>query len=657
MSKSKSYNTYLGQKGYTIDKVNMSETEIEKIKQELIVKPRTIPTAMTKPVEFPIYRESTKKLYIPRFYGLDKFGVPKQNKLSEGNTIDVKFAGSLRDYQQTIVNAYLQEAYKRGGGLIDVPCGAGKTVLALYILSQLKKKTLVIVHKEFLMNQWIERIEQYLPTAKVGKIQGQTMDVEDKDIVIGMLQTLSMKDELSENDFKPFGFTIIDECFPAYTNVMTDQGIQTIGTLVERFQAGDISMKALSYNEQTQDFEYQTIEQAWSSGEKRLIRVSYSSLYSNDTTQEQCFECTGNHKILTTRGYVCAEDLNEETPDILIGYDSLKRVCTYYEVKNIEPLSNIEPVYDITVRKNHNFLVCNGSSNIVVHNCHHIGAEVFSRSLFKIVTKYMLGLSATMERKDGLTHVFKKFIGNIAYKMDKREEQHSVTIKTLQYSHKDPEYADVVYNYMGNVHYSIMIRKLCEFNHRSEFILQVLCDEIKENPTQQIMILAHNKSLLKYLYEAIQHRNIGDGSVGYYLGGMKEQALKETETKLIVIATYAMAEEALDIKTLSKLILATPKTDVTQAVGRILRMKHENPVVVDIVDSHDIFQKQYLKRRTFYTKCKYKIIQTTYEGYQENEWKTIFEGGDDAKLKRYTKKMKEEEKTKQLRGKCFLQLE
>lgn len=652
-----SYTTYLGQKGYTIDKSGIPDTTIETIKDELLVKPKTIPTAMTKPVEFPIYRESGKKLYVPRFYGIKKFGTPKQNKLSNGIDIDIEFNGSLRDYQQTIVDAYLSQAYSTGGGLIDVPCGAGKTVLALYILSQLKKKTLVIVHKEFLMNQWIERIQQYLPSARVGKLQGQTMDIEDKDIVIGMLQTLSMKDELTENDFKPFGFTIIDECFPAYTNIVTDQGIMTIGKIYDEYNNnGNRTIKALSYNETTQEFEYQTIENSWTSGEKRLIRVSYISMCST-SLEPSSFECTGNHKILTTRGYVCAEDLNEETPDILIGYDSLKRVSTYYEVVNIEPLVNIEQVYDITVRKNHNFLVSNGETNVVVHNCHHIGAEVFSRSLFKIVTKYMLGLSATMNRKDGLTHVFKKFIGDVAYKMEKREEQHSVTIKTLQYSHKDPDYADVVYNYMGNVHYSIMIRKLCEFNHRSEFILQVLEDEIKENPSQQIMILAHNKSLLKYLYDAIQHRGIGGGSVGYYLGGMKEQALKDTETKLIVIATYAMAEEALDIKTLSKLILATPKTDVTQAVGRILRMKHENPVVVDIVDCHDIFQKQYLKRRNFYMKCKYKIVQTTYEGYQTKQWKTIFEGGDDVKVKQYKKKIKDEEKMKQLRGQCFLQIE
>ena len=43
----------------------------------------------------------------------------------------------------------------------------------------------------------------------------------------------------------------------------------------------------------------------------------------------------------------------------------------------------------------------------IVDECHHISSEVFSRSLSRIVTKYTLGLSATMNRKDGLTPVFK----------------------------------------------------------------------------------------------------------------------------------------------------------------------------------------------------------------------------------------------------------
>jgi hypothetical protein len=61
--------------------------------------------------------------------------------------------------------------------------------------------------------------------------------------------------------------------------------------------------------------------------------------------------------------------------------------------------------------------------------------------------------------------------------------------------------------------------------------------------------------------------------------------------------------------------LVTPKTDVTQAVGRILRMKHEFPVVVDIVDPHDIFQRQWLKRRSFYAKCGYTVVETTSDKY------------------------------------------
>tara|TARA_B110001469_G_C9410831_1_gene210302 strand:- start:154 stop:525 length:372 start_codon:yes stop_codon:yes gene_type:complete len=88
---------------------------------------------------------------------------------------------------------------------------------------------------------------------------------------------------------------------------------------------------------------------------------------------------------------------------------------------------------------------------------------------------------------------------------------------------------------------------------------------------------------------------------------MKEKDLKITETKKIIIATYAMAEEALDIKTLNTLIMTTPKTDVTQTVGRILRITGNNPLVVDIVDNHHTFKNQWKKRRAFYNKCKYNI--------------------------------------------------
>ena len=97
---------------------------------------------------------------------------------------------------------------------------------------------------------------------------------------------------------------------------------------------------------------------------------------------------------------------------------------------------------------------------------------------------------------------------------------------------------------------------------------------------------------------------------------MKEAALKETEGKKIVIATYSMAAEALDIKTLTTLLMATPKTDIEQAVGRILREKHGNPIVIDIVDQHLPFRNQWRKRKVFYKKQNYKIISYSIQSNQ-----------------------------------------
>ena len=137
------------------------------------------------------------------------------------------------------------------------------------------------------------------------------------------------------------------------------------------------------------------------------------------------------------------------------------------------------------------------------------------------------------------------------------------------------------------------------------------------------MILSHNRCLLKYFYDAIHSRNIA--TVGYYVGGMKESALKESESKKVIIATYSMAAEALDIKTLTTLIMATPKTDIEQAVGRILREKHGSPVVVDIIDEHQLFKNQWTKRKSFYKKQNYKIIQTSITNYDPDTrfWRHI----------------------------------
>jgi superfamily II DNA or RNA helicase len=449
-------NTYLGAKGYTIYKECMEPADLKILKDELNVR-AYVPTSPIQAPSFPVYREAPKKIYIPRYYGIHNYGPPEEIKIPQGTDINIDFKGELRDYQNNIIDIYVKHTDKvwGGGGLLEIPCGRGKTVIALKIIATLKKKTLVIVHKGFLLNQWIERIEQFLPTAKVGRIQGQTLDIECKDIVIGMLQSLSMK-EYPEDLFAQFGLTIVDEC-------------------------------------------------------------------------------------------------------------------------------------------------------------HHISSEVFSRSLQKIITFYTLGLSATMQRKDGLSKVFKMFLGDIVYK-EKREDDDPVLVKAIEFKSTNVDFNTMCFDYRGNPAYSTMISKLCEFSHRSEFILKVIEHELTLKTGQQMMILAHNKNILTYIYKAIEHRKIA--TVGYYVGGMKEADLKKSETCQVIIATYAMAAEALDIKTLTTLLLATPKTDIIQAVGRILRVKHERPLVIDIIDTHEVFIKQWQKRRKYYASNKYKILHTNSKLYE-----------------------------------------
>jgi superfamily II DNA or RNA helicase len=486
--------SYLGKKGYTIPKNILPPNELEFIKNDLFMKPFSTIKIKDDNSPFPSYRENDNKIYIPRFYGIQRYGLPDNTDISTGIDISVNFTKTLRDYQIDIVNTYINyvntpishnSSFNGNGAILEVRTGRGKTVMALDIISKLSKKTLIIVHKEFLLNQWVERIQEFLPTAKIGKIQANVCDVHDKDIVIGMLQTLYSR-TLDTSIYSQFGLTIIDEV-------------------------------------------------------------------------------------------------------------------------------------------------------------HRIGSEQFSKALFKCISPYMLGISATVERKDRLTNLLYMFIGKRIYK-DTNADDDNVIVRSINYISNDTEFNQVEYDFRGNPKYSTMISKLCNFGRRSDFIVSLLKDLISENNDKQIMILAHNRNLLKYLFDSIQHLNFA--TVGYYLGGMKQSDLKISETKQIVIATYAMAAEALDIKTLSTLVMATPKTDITQSIGRILRVKGNNPIVIDIIDTHELFQKQWLQRKRYYKKNDYFIYNVDSHKYTnmiDTQWNVSFDPSN----------KKTDKKTK---PKCLIQL-
>lgn len=207
--------TILCKEGYLIPKIEKFMSQIELAKKELTVEPYN-PCSFVKnaePVRFNVYQENDEFLSVPKFYGIKKFGVPDSNKEVKGEKSKFKFKGKLRPKQKEIVDKVLPHLKQNDGGVLCLPCAAGKTVLALYFAAQFKVKTLVIVHKTFLLNQWKERAEEFTD-ASIGIIQQNKIDIEGKDIVIGMLQSIA-KDKYNSELFRDFGLVIFDEAHHA----------------------------------------------------------------------------------------------------------------------------------------------------------------------------------------------------------------------------------------------------------------------------------------------------------------------------------------------------------------------------------------------------------------------------------------------------------
>jgi superfamily II DNA or RNA helicase len=199
--------TSLTRNGYKVPKSSIDD--IEKLKKELIVKP-FVPSVFVNPryvKKYPVFHETENFIYVPKQYGLSKFG-PATSEITSTSSDRWSFAGSVRPAQVEVVDAYLKP--EPHDGMICLQTGGGKTVCALYIASQLKVKTLIVVHNTFLKDQWEDRIKAFLPKATIGHLQGETTDV-DKDIVIAMIQSISMK-EYPKEVFRGFGLTVIDEC-------------------------------------------------------------------------------------------------------------------------------------------------------------------------------------------------------------------------------------------------------------------------------------------------------------------------------------------------------------------------------------------------------------------------------------------------------------
>lgn len=342
-----------------------------------------------------------------------------------------EFKGMLKDalYQPEAASKTLDCLSTNGGGILSLSVGMGKTCVALYIAAALRAKTIVVVHKTFLADQWVQRAAQFVPAAKVTRVQANAFDLSG-DIVVATIQTLVRRDH---PDFCLFKLVIFDEC-------------------------------------------------------------------------------------------------------------------------------------------------------------HHVAAPMFSTAMFKLNNRYLLGLSATPTRKDGLEKLLHDFLGPIAYQKTRDlSGAHKPMVVPLSYV-CDAYARPAPTTRFGTLDHTRVLNTIAEDSERTAAIVHLLTKKIPKD--KNVLVLSHRRAHCEAIVA-----NLPEAAT--YLGGDKR-----IPSSRVVVSTYTLVSEGFDLDRLDTLVLATPASDVEQAIGRILRGSGSGGkrMVYDIVDAWGPCRAQAAKRKKTYAK-------------------------------------------------------
>jgi superfamily II DNA or RNA helicase len=125
-----------------------------------------------------------------------------------GTPIEAEFQGQLRPFQEEAV----AKITCHEEGILCAPTAFGKTAVAAWLIAKRKVNTLVVVHRQQLLDQWQERLGMFLdlPAKSIGHIGGGKMD-RTGCVDVAVIQSLYRKDEVK--DFvADYGQVIVDEC-------------------------------------------------------------------------------------------------------------------------------------------------------------------------------------------------------------------------------------------------------------------------------------------------------------------------------------------------------------------------------------------------------------------------------------------------------------
>ena len=245
---------------------------------------------------------------------------------------------------------------------------------------------------------------------------------------------------------------------------------------------------------------------------------------------------------------------------------------------------------------------------MVLDEVHHMAAECFVRVCQTFPAKYRLGFSATPTRKDGKTQLLHWHIGPILSKGKVLEAKPKILIR--QTGWKIPTHRKLVGNSWEQVPIPYapgrmmpVTKAMAASDIRNMEIVNFVLQSYKSGRITLVVSDLKEKHLNR-LFQMLTNEGVPGQDIGYYVGGMSKIQLSHTKQRRVVLGTYQMCSTGTDVPAWDTLVMATPRADVKQTMGRVLRSVDgkKQPVILDLVDRDAIFQGFHMARmKTYYS--------------------------------------------------------
>lgn len=266
---------------------------------------------------------------------------------------------------------------------------------------------------------------------------------------------------------------------------------------------------------------------------------------------------------------------------------------------------------------------------VFVDECHKaIGSPTKVMQFYKVLSnlsaRFKFGVTATPKRADGLERCMFALLGDIVHTIPKEEvKQYTCPVKVRKVETGYSPNLDIVLAADGTIVYSDLINDLTQNTERNDKIATDIQALLTDKPNARILILSDRVAHLTEL-KTLLCKNIAETQVKQLMALSNSKTQREARRQVlkdlndgkinVVLATYALAKEGLDVPKLDYVVFASPQKDPTtveQSAGRVGRKADGKDfgTVIDYVDDFGMLKGFSKKRNSVYKKLEYEVIQ------------------------------------------------